>query len=309
MYFPSQSGEETTAMRSLRQLLGPRLGVHRQYPPRPVLLRRPDVGLSPPPEWPCIAIVTPSFNQGRFLERTLRSVLDQQYPKLEYVVQDGGSSDESLEVIRRYAPRLTSSESCADRGQAHALNLGFARTTGAIMAYLNADDILLPGTLATVGRFFAKHPEVDVVYGHRVLIDEWDREIGRWVLPPHEDLALTWNDYIPQETLFWRRSLWDAAGSSFDESFHYALDWDLLLRFRRTRAQFLRLPHFLGAFRVHASQKSVVHVSTIGLQEARRLQRRLHGRPVSRWEARFRVAPYLCKHLAFDWLYRCGFGT
>jgi GT2 family glycosyltransferase len=174
------------------------------------------------------------------------------------------------------------------------------------MAYLNSDDLLLPGALASVGRYFADHPEADVVYGHRIVIDEEDKEIGRWVMLPHEDMALKWNDYIPQETLFWRRQIWDAIGGCFDESFQYALDWDLLLRFRKAGAKFVRMPRFLGAFRIHANQKSTLHVHTIGLQEAHRLQHRLHGRAVSKWESRCRVAPYLCKHVIYDLMHRCG---
>src|SRR5262249_1995819 len=179
-----------------------------------------------------IAIVTPSFNQGAFLERTLASVLGQQYPRLEYVVQDGGSTDGTLAVLQRYRDQLTHWESVRDRGQAHAINLGFRRTTGDIMAYLNSDDLLFPGALAFVARYFAAHPQVDVVYGHRVIIDEQDQEVGRWVLPPHEDEVLSWTDPVPQETVFWRRRVWERVGGAMDESFQFALDWDLLLRFR-----------------------------------------------------------------------------
>ena len=95
------------------------------------------------------------------------------------------------------------------------------------MAYLNSDDLLLPGALPTVAAYFAQHPEVEVVYGHRVVIDEAGDEIGRWVLPPHDDKALRWADYIPQETLFWRRSIWGKSGGRMDETFRFALDWEL----------------------------------------------------------------------------------
>src|SRR5207244_4015693 len=131
-------------------------------------------------------------------------VLGQQYPRLEYIVQDGGSSDETPAVLERYRPQLTRWESRADRGQAHAINLGFRHATGDVLGYLNSDDLLLPGAVRYVGAFFARHPQIDVVYGHRVMIDESDAEVGRWVLPPHEDEVLRWVDYVPQETLFWR---------------------------------------------------------------------------------------------------------
>ncbi|MEX0671099.1 MAG: glycosyltransferase family 2 protein [Pirellulales bacterium] len=142
-----------------------------------------------PADAPVIAIVTPSFNQGHVLEATLRSVLDLGYPDLEYVVQDGGSTNASVAILERYAPRLLAWESAPDGGQAPAINRGLRRTTGEIMAYLNSDDILLPGSLAYVASYFRSHPEVDVVYGHRVLIDGADAEIGRWVLPRHDDRA------------------------------------------------------------------------------------------------------------------------
>ena len=204
----------------------------RNHSPRPLSLpphyALPRILRSPP----SISIVTPSFNQGHVLEETLRSVLDQRYPSLEYFVQDGGSTDASVEVLRRYGSRLTHWESAPDGGQSAAINLGMRRTTGDILAYLNSDDLLLPGSLAYVAEYFQSHPEVDVVYGHRVLIDESGREIGRWVLPPHDERAIAFADFIPQETMFWRRRAWERVGSRIDESFRFAMDWDLILRFR-----------------------------------------------------------------------------
>jgi glycosyltransferase involved in cell wall biosynthesis len=250
--------------------------------------------------------VTPSFGQGAFLERTLRSVLDQDYPRLEYIVQDGGSLDYSVAILERYRARLARCVSAPDRGQAHAVNLGFAGSTGEVMGYLNSDDLLLPGALHAVGAAFERHPEVDVVYGHRIVIDEEDREIGRWVLPTHDDVVLSWADYVPQETLFWRRRLWDRVGGHMDESFRFALDWDLLLRFRDAGARFLRLPRFLGCFRVHATQKTSARMEDLGLVEMARLRERCHGRAVTDDEIRGQVRPYLWRHLVRHKLYRLG---
>ena len=156
-------------------------------------------------ELPTISIVTPNLNQGKYLGRTIRSVADQSYPHLEYVIEDGASTDNSVQVIEEFASHITHWESAPDSGQADAINRGMRKTTGQIMAYLNSDDLLLPGSLSYVARYFATHPKVDVVYGHRLLIDEHDREIGRWISPPHDDKLIAWADYIPQETLFWRR--------------------------------------------------------------------------------------------------------
>lgn len=171
------------------------------------------------------------------------------------------------------------------------------------MAWLNSDDLLLPGALNVVGEYFASHPEVDLVYGHRILIDEEGAEIGRWVLPPHSDKALSWADFIPQETLFWRRSLWDRVGG-IDESFRFAMDWDLLLRFRDAGARMVRLPHFLGAFRIHGAQKTSAQINEIGMREMEILRKRVHGREVSTTEIRFALLPYLARHVVHDLAYR-----
>ena len=193
-----------------------------------------------------------------------------------------------------------------DRGQADALNRGFARTSGEIMAYLNADDFLLPGALAAVARFLADNPDVDVVYGHRVLIDADGMEIGRQVLPGHSDDVLSWGDFVPQETLFWRRSAWEAAGGFIDESFECAMDWDLLVRMRDAGARMVRLPRFLGAFRVHGDQKTIELGETVATEEMNRIRRRIHGRDVSQAEVLRRVRPYVLRHVALDRLYRLG---
>jgi GT2 family glycosyltransferase len=174
------------------------------------------------------------------------------------------------------------------------------------MAYLNSDDLLLPGTLAYVARFFLSHPKVDVVYGHRVLIDENDREIGRWVLPRHSSDILSWADYVPQETLFWRRRIWERVGAMLDDTFAFAMDWDLLIRLRDAGARFVRLPRFLGAFRVHEVQKTSSRMRDVGVREVARLRRRVHGRPVSAAEVRRRIRGYLVRHMVYQKLYRLG---
>jgi glycosyltransferase involved in cell wall biosynthesis len=258
------------------------------------------------PEPPLISLVTPSFNQARFLERTLRSVLDQDYPRLQYIVQDGGSTDETIDVLERFQDRLARWESARDRGQSHALNLGFGHASGDVLAYLNSDDLLLPGSLHYVAHFFSTHPQVDVVYGHRIVIDAADREIGRWVLPPHDNDVLSWADFVPQETLFWRRSIWEKVGGWIDEDFHFAMDWDLLLRLREAGACFARVPRFLAAFRVHEEQKTSARIADVGIKEMDRLRQRCLGRPVSGAEIAARTRPFLRKHLLFHKLYRLG---
>jgi glycosyltransferase involved in cell wall biosynthesis len=280
--------------------------VFYQNRPRPIVIPKHYTRVRPLASPPVISIVTPNFNHGKFIERTIKSVLDQRYPRLEYIVQDAGSTDETREILDRYRDSLAHVASKPDKGQAEGLNRGFRRATGEILAYLNSDDLLLPGALHYVARFFHEHPDVDVVYGHRVVIDEYDAEIGRWVLPPHDDEILSWADYVPQETLFWQRRVWEKVGGSIDESFRFAIDWDLLLRFRDAGANFVRLPRFLGAFRAHPHQKTSAEMRDIGSQEMDRIRERCHGRAVSWEEIRRQARPYLCRHLVYDKLYRWG---
>ncbi len=284
-----------------------RPGVLEQFPPQPLKLPAHYYAAAAPlANPPRISIVTPSYNQGRFLERTIQSVLGQNYEPLEFIVQDGASTDESPQILERYRTRLAHVESARDGGQAHAINLGFGHATGAILAFLNSDDLLLPGALACVARFFAEHPRVDVVYGHRLVINERDEMVGQWVLPPYSPTALLWNNYVPQETLFWRRRIWDKVGGRLDESYRSTLDWELLLRFYRAGAKFQRLPRFLGAFRRHSEQKTETLAREWGDPEQKRLRTWMHGRPISRLESRSRVMPFLAKSYLYQCLFQMG---
>ena len=295
---------------SLRQLaksaLGIRLQLEPYHEPRPLRVPSRYLRSRSLTAWPTISLVTPSYDQAAFLPHTLTSVLDQGYPALEYVVQDGGSQDGTREVLERFRARLHHAESRPDLGQAHALNLGFAHTCGELMAYLNSDDILLPGSLSYVARYFAAHPEVDVVYGHRILLDQQGLEIGRWILPPHRDRHLYYADYVPQETLFWRRGIWERAGGQVDSSFLFAMDWDLLLRFLEAGARMVRLPRFLGAFRVHDAQKTSRQLAGIGAFEMDRLRHRYHGRGLSQDEVRRGLLPFILMHALCRRLYQVG---
>ena len=229
---------------------------------------------------PSISIVTPSYQHGRFLEWTIRSVLLQEYPKLEYVVMDGGSTDETQEILKRYQRFFAHAESAADRGQADAVARGFAYTHGDIMAYLNSDDVLAPGTLEFVGRYFASHPRVDAIYSHRVFIADDNTVDSYWVLPAHRDWLMKRWDYIPQETCFWRRSLYEKSGG-INPSFQFALDYDLFVRFMET-GRLRRVNRFLGAFRKHPASKTSGLVEGITHPEVARV-RRERGVKLSDW--------------------------
>jgi glycosyltransferase involved in cell wall biosynthesis len=229
---------------------------------------------------PRVTIVTPSFQQGAFIEDTIRSVLDQRGVHIDYIVQDGGSTDGSVDVIRRHAAQLAHWETESDSGQAAAVIRGFSHVANDpddVMMYLNSDDILMRDAVRFVAEFFAQHPEVDVVYGHRILIDEAGAEIGRWLTPRPAFIDLRLHDFIPQETLFWRRRIWDRIGG-LDPSFAFALDWDLLLRFQAAGARFARLPWFLAAFRVHPAQKTNRCLEEVGIAEMEALRQRTLGR-------------------------------
>jgi len=308
---PADSGRDSDDLvpwirRRVANFFSPKLGLLFQYPPRPLPRLGHDTRRRQPAPLPRISIVTPSLNQAAYLERTIRSVLDQDYSALEYIVAHDGSSGGSAAILERYRSALHACESAPDRGRANALNRAFARSSGEIMAWLDSDDLLLPNALHTVGSFFASRPEVDVVYGDRLVIDEHDLEVGRWVLPPHDDEALSWADFIPQESLFWRRRIWERVGGAVDESLAFALDWDLLLRFRTEGARFARIPRFLGALRIYSEQRTDAHMETNGHPEVARIRERYHGRVVSQDEIQAKLHPYLLRHLLYHKLSRLG---
>lgn len=291
-------------IRGANEIFRPRLGKFNQYVPRPLSILPRGQSEAVLGHYPRISIVTPSFWQGGYIEKTLLSVLDQRYSNLEYFVQDGGSNDSTTAVLKAYNDRLSGWESKKDSGQSQAINRGFANTNGEIMAWLNSDDLLLPGALHTVADYFNRHPEVDVVYGNRIMIDQNDLEIGRWIMPGHDREVLSWVDYIPQETMFWRRRIWDKVGAQVDESFRFAMDWDLLIRFRDAGAKFANIPVFLGAFRIHDQQKTSCQINEIGRQEMDRIRERALGRVPTNTQIRKATLPYLLRHVAVDMLYR-----
>src|SRR5258705_2419597 len=205
--------------------------------------------------WPRISIVTPSYNQGAFIEETIRSVLLQGYPNLEYIVADGGSTDNTLAILRRYERWLGRSISEPDNGQADAINKGFRGTSGSIMAWLNSDDCYTRDTLGYVAAYFCSRPAAKVVTGFRRNADEASvrRNTLRVYLTP-DAYSLSPCCYIAQESTFWRRSLWEAVGG-LDESYRFALDFDLWQRILRAGFEFDLLPKFLGVFRMHPDSK------------------------------------------------------
>lgn len=215
---------------------------------------------------PSIAVVTPSFNQAPYLEAAIRSVLDQGYTPLEYVVMDGGSTDGSVEILERYNSQLAFWSSGKDDGQYDAVGKGLAKTKGEIMGWLNSDDAYLPGSLSMVGEIFAQFPEIEwLTTLYPVHWDDQGRPVradfvrgfnrdgffaGEY-LPAPGELSF---GYIQQESAFWRRSLWERAGGQIDPTFRLAGDFALWAQFYK-HAELVGVAAPLGGFRLHRDSR------------------------------------------------------
>jgi len=295
------AGQRRSSLRSLWRR--PPMWTFEQYPPRLLNLTTFPPTPAIPANAPRIAMVTPSYNHVQYLGATIESIISQNHPNLYYHVQDGASIDGTIDLLKNRGDGI-SWKSEPDTGQSNAINLGFAGTDGEIMAYLNSDDMLLPGTLAYVANYFMSHPDVDIVYGNRVFVDREGLEVGRAVLPHHDGKALQYADYIPQETMFWRRRVWNTIGS-IDENFHYAMDWDFILRAQAAGFKFVRLPRFLACFRIHDAQKAA-STYAVGVKEMGILRRRVLGFDPNQMQIRRAIAPYLARQLAYHYAFKFG---
>jgi glycosyltransferase involved in cell wall biosynthesis len=205
---------------------------------------------------PLVSIVTPSFNQAKYLEETIRSVLAQDYPRIEYIVVDGGSTDSSLEIIRKYADRLTWWVSEPDQGQTDAINKGFGRATGEIMAWLNSDDTYQPKAVSEAVAFLQAHPKIGLVYGDAHFINAEGQIIGKFNAQQTSYKRLRRGGvYIPQQAAFWRADLWNQVGP-LDPSFYFAMDYDLWVRLARI-TEIRYTPQWWANFRLHGEGKTI----------------------------------------------------
>ncbi len=206
--------------------------------------------------FPKISIVTPSFNQGSFLEETINSVLGQGYPNLEYVIIDGGSTDNSVEIIRKYEKHLTFWVSEKDKGMYDAIQKGFSKTTGEIMGWINSDDRYYPKSFFVLAEVFSSFPEVEWLQGNPTSIDEIGRIISIQTSRKWSKYNFYLRDYkfIQQESTLWRRSLWEKAGSMIRTDMRYAGDFELWLRFF-DHARLYCLQTAIGAFRMRGSNQ------------------------------------------------------
>jgi len=231
---------------------------------------------------PLVSIVTPSFNQGRFIERTIRSVLAQDYPRIEYIVVDGMSSDETGSVLQKYEPQITRVIREPDSGQAQALNKGFEAASGTILAWLNSDDCYFSASTVSEAVSYLTSQPCDFVYGRRQHIDETGYRIPK-VRPFRQFSSETlkmW-DYIPQECCFWTSQAYQQAGGYLDEAYEIAMDYELWLRMLKHGARFLAVDQFFGLYRHHAEAKSASKWQSTGLNEVASIQRKYCERTLS----------------------------
>jgi len=210
---------------------------------------------------PTVSIVTPSFNHGPYIEATIRSVLEQDYPRLQYLVVDGGSTDQTVQILKKYESSPAAAGrfrwiSEPDRGQSDAINKGFSQTQGKILGWLNSDDTYAPGAISAVARFFAEHPIVDLVYGDADFIDASGSLIARCahVEPFDRRRLLYYSDFIAQPAVFFRRKLLEAVGG-LDTSLNWTMDYDLWLK-AAACATFAYLPRVLANYRWLESSKT-----------------------------------------------------
>ncbi|GAB4515840.1 MAG: hypothetical protein OHK0046_19940 [Anaerolineae bacterium] len=213
--------------------------------------------------------MTPSYNQGAYLEAAIRSVLLQNYPNLEYIVVDGHSTDESPDIIARYADHLSYWVSEPDEGQTHAINKGLQRSTGEIIGWLNSDDLLLPHALWHIAKAFIDDPSAMVVTGFRKEYDEGGQFITNYFDSPPTEKLLRLKCNIAQETTYWRREVTAKIGY-LDESFHYALDFEYWNRMLDAGYRFKLLPVYLGGFRRHEASKGMT-LEAVRAQELERI--------------------------------------
>lgn len=267
--------------------------------------------------WPRISVITPNYNYGEFLEETIRSVLLQGYPNLEYIVIDGGSSDNSLEVIHKYEPWLSHWESEKDKGQADAINKGFARASGEIIAWLNSDDVLLPGALRQVAEAYNVADEklifASVVNflpdGREEVVVQSGIELENFVGIPRQ--GFRWH----QPGMFVPRSFYCAVGG-LDLSLHYVFDWEWICRLLIHRPEVTCLKDSVARFRVHEASKTGESMMNCWLEAPRVVRRhigQLPGYPLSKVLAYYdlRVASLsLAEHAGKpgDWSRRRGIG-
>jgi len=247
---------------------------------------------------PRISVIVPSFNQGRFIEKTLRSVIDQGYPNVELMVIDGGSTDETVDVLKKYNDQLTYWVSEKDRGQSHAFNKGLARATGNIVGWLNSDDVYLNRSLFQAADYFAAYPEIDIVFSDYIYVDGTGRYLKRRKEPPFSYNIYLWSGdcYHANIAGFFRRRVFEKNGG-LDESLHYSMDYEFYLRAGKAGMKFGHVREYWGAYRFHSASKSITAYGRM-LADARILLARYQPSDVGPCGARLRKAWFRSQRIA-----------
>jgi len=206
-------------------------------------------------KFPLVTIVTPSYNQAKFLEATILSVLNQDYKNIEYIIIDGGSTDGSVDIIKKYEPKLAFWKSESDKGQSHAINKGFLQAKGQIFNWLNSDDILMPSAVSIAIRYLLQNPLIGMVFGDRVVINRKNQIIRIEEYPTFSKNCFRIDPCLAQETSFFRKELWEKS-EGLDESLHFSMDTDLWFKFLRQKSIIYHIPFILGVWREHGLSKS-----------------------------------------------------
>ncbi len=231
--------------------------------------------LNEDPSWPKISIVTPSFNQSQFLERTILSVLNQNYPNLEYIIIDGGSTDGTAYIIKKYEKYLVYWVSEKDNGQADAINKGFSKSTGKILAYINSDDTYNPGAFLKIAEAFNKNPKADLVFGNVNYIDTYDNLIGECRFTNFNFTTLIYEGgNLHQPGTFWIREMYDKV-NGFNSNYIFCMDFDFFCRVAK-KGNMVHARGFFANFRIHENAKSstIDHIGRIEHEEIARRYRK-----------------------------------
>lgn len=208
-------------------------------------------------KFPLVTIITPSFNQGKYIERTIQSVLKQTYPNIEYIVMDGGSTDETVSILEKYDDQIATWVSEKDKGQTDAINKGFAQAKGEILAWINSDDILASNAVEEAVIFLQEHPEVGLVYGDATFIDANDKVIGKFPAAQTDAQRLRQGYvHVPQQSSYWRADLWKQIGP-LDDRIYFAMDYDLWCRLAEVSEVRYLSGRDWGAFRLHMDAKTI----------------------------------------------------
>jgi len=256
--------------------------------------------------YPKISIVTPSYNQAQFLEKTILSVLNQNYPNLEYIIIDGSSTDGSVEIIKKYEKYLAYWVSEKDKGQTQAINKGFQKSTGEIIAWLNSDDTYLPETFYNVAESFKQNPEADLIFGNIYFINEHDKKIGELRFTDFDfDTLIYEGGNLHQTGTFWTRKIYEEVGG-LDADYKFCMDYDFFCRVANA-GKLYHIRDFLANFRIHANAKSStinhigckanfrIHanaksstINHIGCKEHEEIKRHYISKSVGKWYLKYK---------------------